>query len=740
MRGTGLRDTAFLARATPTIVGTPPTITTTTLNALTQNSAFSQTLAATGDATITFAVTVGSLPAGLSLSSGGVLSGTPTASGAYSFTVTATNGAGSDTQAYSGNVAAAGSSPAISSLITTKGADVNGFYTYPAHATGDLIVVACSNRSGFSNYPVIPTSGPGGETVVLVEDGGSSNNAFVSLFYWVANATRASGNHSWVGGSGSANRISYCFKVVAGTFDTTTPVYSLLNTNTNAATTTSLTLADTVYPANDNCLLAYFAVSPTDFTGIPSGLTSVVSDVSAAQYAATFIATQDADALNVLDTLVGKTFASTVTSTKHIIPFVINAPNGTVPYYLYSFAFSMHSVEPTPNTAAGTGSLTVLGTTPLQEKVAGTTWEFSYRISTEPTTWTVAGTTTTLPYVISGLAPMATYYVRARKSNAAGYGGYYAGGTTYFTGSVPDAPSAPTVTPKSLFAKIEYSYPNNNGNSVQDFKIEYKQTASGTWLTWDENPLGVYQGTIAYVDGLLHNTSYDFRVSAINIIGSSLPSPVTSATPSTTYQHPNSVLATEKPLRVWQVTSQSYNTMTEAGNYAGNYVELTRKPNGISTPAYLGSSSNSNDYGTSNSIYVLLFEFDTSCTSVTSGNTQAPIIDFATAGANFTIEAWSNFAVGGSIDIGDFPTVSELVTKFNEAPSGAPASLDATGKLINSIHQMTKPGSNFKFGAVGGGSGRTFVFLTTNNHRLATAYNAYCEIDVYNCELKFTPG
>ncbi|SDY91237.1 outer membrane autotransporter barrel domain-containing protein [Lysobacter sp. yr284] len=53
---------------------------------------YSQTLSASGGtAGYSFAVTAGSLPAGLSLSNGGVISGTPTAGGAFNFTVTATD-------------------------------------------------------------------------------------------------------------------------------------------------------------------------------------------------------------------------------------------------------------------------------------------------------------------------------------------------------------------------------------------------------------------------------------------------------------------------------------------------------------------------------------------------------------------------------------------------------------------------------------------------------------------------
>lgn len=66
--------------------------------------AYSQTLSASdGVSPYTYAVTAGALPTGLSLSSAGAITGTPTTAGTYSFTVTATD-ASSNTgsQAYSG--------------------------------------------------------------------------------------------------------------------------------------------------------------------------------------------------------------------------------------------------------------------------------------------------------------------------------------------------------------------------------------------------------------------------------------------------------------------------------------------------------------------------------------------------------------------------------------------------------------------------------------------------------------
>jgi hypothetical protein len=98
----GYFDQAF----TGSVLGTPPSITLDSLNPLSQGAAFSQIITAVGTATITFAVQSGTLPAGLSLNtSTGVLSGTPTSSGSYNFTVRATNSFGYADMVYAGAIA-----------------------------------------------------------------------------------------------------------------------------------------------------------------------------------------------------------------------------------------------------------------------------------------------------------------------------------------------------------------------------------------------------------------------------------------------------------------------------------------------------------------------------------------------------------------------------------------------------------------------------------------------------------
>jgi hypothetical protein len=68
------------------------------------NTAYSDSLSTLSYPVATFSVTSGSLPTGLTLSSSGTLSGTSTATGNHSFTITATNSEGSINKSFSFNV------------------------------------------------------------------------------------------------------------------------------------------------------------------------------------------------------------------------------------------------------------------------------------------------------------------------------------------------------------------------------------------------------------------------------------------------------------------------------------------------------------------------------------------------------------------------------------------------------------------------------------------------------------
>jgi hypothetical protein len=97
---TGFAGGSFFQRDM-VVPGVGPTVTTTNLPDGTLAVPYSQTILADGDTPITWSLLSGSLPTGLSLSSGGVVSGTPTVAGSYSFIVRATNATATDDQPFS---------------------------------------------------------------------------------------------------------------------------------------------------------------------------------------------------------------------------------------------------------------------------------------------------------------------------------------------------------------------------------------------------------------------------------------------------------------------------------------------------------------------------------------------------------------------------------------------------------------------------------------------------------------
>lgn len=138
----------------------PVTVSPGSVPAGTVGVAYSQTLTASGGSgPYTFAVTAGALPAGMTLSSGGALSGTPTAGGSFSFTATATDsspvpGPFSGSQAYTLTIAA----PTISLPATTLAGGTLGA------AYSDAITGASGGIAPYS-YAVTAGALPGGLTL-----------------------------------------------------------------------------------------------------------------------------------------------------------------------------------------------------------------------------------------------------------------------------------------------------------------------------------------------------------------------------------------------------------------------------------------------------------------------------------------------------------------------------------------------------------------------------------------------
>jgi len=115
-------------------VTTPPAITTTSLPGATTGTAYSATLAGSGGTTpYTWSLSAGTLPAGVSLSAAGVLSGTPTTTGTSTFTVQLADAGGQKTTA---SLSVAVVAPLVVSTSSMPNGTVAKAYSAQLAATG----------------------------------------------------------------------------------------------------------------------------------------------------------------------------------------------------------------------------------------------------------------------------------------------------------------------------------------------------------------------------------------------------------------------------------------------------------------------------------------------------------------------------------------------------------------------------------------------------------------------------
>ncbi len=116
-------------------INAAPSIQTTSLPGGNINAPYSQTLTATGGTSpLTWTVSAGALPAGVTLSTSGVVGGTPTASGTFNFTALLTDGAGATASKALALVIS--NAPSIFSTPVTTG-NIGVAYAYTVQSGGN---------------------------------------------------------------------------------------------------------------------------------------------------------------------------------------------------------------------------------------------------------------------------------------------------------------------------------------------------------------------------------------------------------------------------------------------------------------------------------------------------------------------------------------------------------------------------------------------------------------------------
>lgn len=100
--------------------------------------------------------------------------------------------------------------------------------------------------------------------------------------------------------------------------------------------------------------------------------------------------------------------------------------------------------------------------------------------------------------------------------------------------STPTEPRGLSGLAGDNLANLWWQRPSSDGGApISDYQVEYKLSIGSSWSVFND---GVSAGTSAVVTGLINDLSYDFRVSAVNILGVGNTSATASFTPmSATY-------------------------------------------------------------------------------------------------------------------------------------------------------------------------------------------------------------
>ena len=453
------------------IAATAITVSPGSLSGATVGTAYSQSVTASGGtAPYTYAITAGALPAGLMLTSTGMLSGTPTAGGTFNFTITSTDSS-TGTGPYSGNHAYTLTVASPTMTITPASGALNG------------VAGTAYNRNFSAN------GGVGPYTYVMAVSSGTMPAGLT----WNASTATLSGTPTT---AGTVN-----FTVTATDRSTGSGPYVV--TGTYALTVSAPTIS----------------VSPATLPS-PAIATAYSQTVSASSGAAPYTYTVSAGALPAGLNLNGSTGAITGTPTAGgTFNFTVTATDANS--FTASRAYSFNIGAPTVTVSPAAMTAAQVTTTYSQTfSATGGTAPYTYAVSTgtlpaglslNASTGVVSGTPTALG--------TNTFTVQATDSST-GTGAPYRGTRSYaiVVGQVIGTAPAVTVTTLSSTPVTVHATANATGGPFSSIAI-VSAPPSGSVVI---NGLD-----IVYTPALTTSGAVNFTYALINTAGTSAPIPVT---------------------------------------------------------------------------------------------------------------------------------------------------------------------------------------------------------------------
>ncbi|WP_160115092.1 putative Ig domain-containing protein [Bryocella elongata] len=336
---------------------TPPTIQTSTLAAGTVGTAYTATItAAGGTAPYTFTQTAGTLPAGLSLSTTGVLSGTPTTTGSFTFSVMVTDKAAlTATASFTVTIAASSTSLSIATA------------TLPGGTVGATYSATLSAVNGTAPYTYAVSSGslPAGLSLSTagVLSGTPTTLGSSTFTVKVTDSTSATASASFTVTIGAAAAgLSITTSSLAAAQENTP--YQATIVATGGTAPYSFAVTSGTLPSGLNLSSAGVLTGTPTSAGIVS-ITITATDAQSKQASATFsLAVNAASTLAITTTTLPNgtysvAYSAAITASGGTAPYSFAITGGQIPAGLTLTSAGVLSGTPIVGTATSTFSITV---------------------------------------------------------------------------------------------------------------------------------------------------------------------------------------------------------------------------------------------------------------------------------------------------------------------------------------------------------------------------------------------
>lgn len=239
-------------------------------------------------------------------------------------------------------------------------------------------------------------------------------------------------------------------------------------------------------------------------------------------------------------------------------------------------------------------------------------------------------------YYINSLDNNYTYYIKVAGINVSGTGTYTS--TVSLAEAVPLSPNNINVTAGDTVVSVRWNKPISNGSEIDFYTIKYSTSSNFT------SPVSItgISGTLAQynVSGLVNDTTYYFRMNAVNAVGSSVDS---AETPFATPRPP--ILPPGPPRLLTSRTSASsaeirIASVANNGNSAITGYELIYSlSSGLSNPISIRQISNTITLNNLQNVdyYGRVLAINVSGTGSFTPFTLSPYITAPSVPTNFTI-------------------------------------------------------------------------------------------------------